>query len=128
IGNTRVEVVQLMRRPQAGLHYSVEGLFAHVRANLSPEFQVAVHTAPCMSRGLAARVRNVRWARQFAGRVAHVTGDITYVVPAAGPRAIMTVLDTGWVRRRAISQIAFELLWYRLPARACAALTTLSRF
>ena len=123
-----IQVAHLMRRPEAGLHYSVEGLFETVRAYMPAGFDVRAHTAPRMSRGVAGRIHNVMWARRFAGQLVHVTGDITYVVPALGSRAIMTVLDTGWVRRGAIGQAMFELLWYRLPARRSLALTTISEF
>jgi len=123
-----LDVVQIMRRPQGGNNYSIEGLFAAVRAALPADIAVEVATAPCASRGVARRLANLVWAARWRRRLVHVTGDILYVTPALGARTLITVTDVGWAPFGRFAQAVYDAAWLAIPVRHARMVTTISSF
>lgn len=112
-GATRV--TQILR-PARGA-YSIERVYADVRAQLPADIAVRVWTCPHASRGLGARLRGALAARRVAGGLCHVTGDAHYLglfLPRA--RTIHTVHDCDFVTRaRGLKRFLLWLFWLRLP-------------
>jgi glycosyltransferase involved in cell wall biosynthesis len=99
-----------------------------VREHLPHDILATEAIAPWPSRGLSRRLGNALWASRWRGELSHLTGDVLYLAPALGPRTVITVLDTGWLPRNALSQAIYEALWFRWPARAACAITTISSY
>lgn len=124
----RLQVLFVQRRP-TGAQMSIERLFAQVRCGLGAGVDWETLVCPCPSRGLVARLWNmwVAW-RASHGKICHLTGDVHYlalVLPRR--RLVLTVHDCavlhrlqGW--RRAL----VRWLWYDLPVRRAAVVTTVS--
>lgn len=120
-------VIHHQRRPLPH-QVSIERLFESVRGALSPRWSAEVAVSPQYTKGLGPRLRNLRAASQRVGDVHHVVGDVQYLALALPPeRLVVTIHDcvtlhrlVGWPRE------AFRQLWYRLPARRAAVVTTIS--
>ncbi|MEB3196902.1 MAG: glycosyltransferase family 1 protein [Candidatus Sericytochromatia bacterium] len=116
-----------MRHPGAGFH-SIEGLFGAVLPHLPAAWRAELVVVPQPSRGLWPRLQNLWFCRRAAAELNHVTGDIHYVVfglPRA--RTILTIHDCGFLRKPGrLRRALLRWLWYVLPARRVAALTTVS--
>ena len=107
---------------------SIERLFESVRGAMSPRWTAEVAVSPCYTLGVEPRLRNLRAAARRKGDVHHVVGDVQYLafgLPAE--RLVVTIHDSvtlyrlsGWRRE------LFRQLWYRLPARRAAVVTTSS--
>src|SRR5262245_51693851 len=87
------QVSHIMRRPQGENNYSIEGMFASVRAPLLSDIDVRVHVAPCQSRALVRRLANSAWAlrlREIASHTLQATSrmshDCSLHVPYHNPR------------------------------------------
>lgn len=122
-----MQVIQIQRRPGSS-QYSVESYFERVRACLSGSVSAISAVAPCFSRGVSGRVANLWWALQFRNRLAHVTGDVNYLVLALKRRrCVLTVLDCEVLERLAgIRRWIVWLLWFRLPVCRAAVVTVIS--
>lgn len=123
-------VTQFRRRARAHGNFSVEQLFDALAERLRDRCAIRSIACPFESSGLWRRVANAAHAARQAGGVNHVTGDVHYLaLGLPGRRTILTILDCGRLReltgpRRAI----LEWLWFRLPARRVARVTTISAF
>lgn len=121
-------VVQFLRKPNP-TQFSIEGYCERVRNSLQGKVEIRAHVAPCYSRGVLRRIRNVINAALSQGDVNHVTGDIHYAVFLMRKRkTILTIHDceilarlSGW--RRA----AVKYLWFTLPARRVSCITVNSK-
>lgn len=117
----------VLRHPGPG-QFSVERVFRDVLAALPADIDARLVTVPFFSKGVIPRLRNVLFTARLEADVVHITGDIQYcALGVRARRCLLTVLDlgsvwrlTGWRRR------LLTLLWYRLPARRAAAVTTIS--
>lgn len=115
-------------RAHAPGQFSVERVFSDVVDALPPDVDASLVEVPFPSRGVLPRLRNMLFVARLQADVVHITGDIQYCALAVrSSRCVLTVLDlvsvwrlTGWRRR------ILELLWYRLPVRRAAAVTTIS--
>lgn len=106
----------------------MERVFRDVTAALPTDIDASLIEVPYPSRGIVSRLRNMFFTARIRADVVHITGDIQYCALAVRPsRCLLTVLDlaslrrlTGWRRRILL------LLWYRLPVRRVAAVSTIS--
>lgn len=125
----RYQVVMFQRRPLPGQH-SLERVFATVRDALPEDIEVVVHTMPFASRGIPNRVRNMAFAWRNRGDVNHITGDVHYLALCLpGRRTMLTIADlVSLGRLTGLARLLVELLWYRLPVRRVACVTTISEW
>lgn len=124
-----IDVVQFQRRPSSGA-FSVERLFADVRAELPPDFSVKLRVNRYPSRGVLQRVADAILAARQQGDVNHILGDVHYLAWfLARKRTILTVLDcVSLERMTGLRRWLFWLLWYRLPLRRAAQVTVISEY
>lgn len=120
-------VVLVMRRGGPG-QFSVERVFRDVTEALPRDVEASLVEVPCSSRGVLPRLRNMLFTARLRADVVHVTGDIQYCLLATRrSRSVLTVLDLGSLWRLAgWRRWMLFLLWYRLPVRHAAAVTTIS--
>lgn len=120
-------VTQFTRRPAPGA-FSLERVFADVRAAMPNGVQVTEARNAHLSQGLLPRLRDAWAARRHTGAVNHITGDVHYLcffLPRA--RTLLTVHDTVLVdRERGLKRFVLWLLWFWLPARRCTRMTAIS--
>lgn len=122
-----LSVVLVIRR-HAPRQFGVERVFRDVADALPLDIQASLIEVPYASRGILPRIGNILFTARLRADVVHITGDIQYCALAVRPsRCLLTVLDlvslwrlTGWRRRILL------LLWYRLPVRRVAAVSTIS--
>ena len=120
-------VVYFQRRPLPG-YFSLERLFADVRAGMPPKINCRVWVARFFSLGLWRRMWNVFEAPLHQGDVNHITGDIHYLdFLLRKQRTLLTIPDCaslerlhGW--RRAVLRV----FWYTLPVRRAALVSVIS--
>ncbi len=123
-----MKVVHHERLPYAG-QVSIERLFEEIRAFLPDEFEVTQATSPQPSRGLLSRLANLKSARRQVGDIHHIVGDTHYLaLGLGGGRTVLTIHDCaalnrlgGWKRE------ILRQLWYVLPMRRAAVVTTISQ-
>jgi glycosyltransferase involved in cell wall biosynthesis len=125
-----IDVIHHERRPLANFSYSIEKYFQTVRTLMPHDIVVRQCQAPNESRGILPRVRNIVSARACGGQLHHVTGDIHYVamgLPAQ--RTVVTVHDLAFLHNTSHARRAvIEWLWYSIPLRRAALVTTVSQF
>lgn len=122
-----MDVVFFHRRPQPG-DFSLERLFAEVRAAMPAEVRCRVQVSRFASRGLWKRVYNVFEAFFRQGEVNHITGDVHYLTFLLSKRrTLLTIPDCaslerlhGWKRE------VLRLFWYTLPVRRAALVSVIS--
>jgi glycosyltransferase involved in cell wall biosynthesis len=122
-----ISVIHHQRSPAQG-GYSLERVFASVRAHLDPGFQVRTAIAPYVSRGLARRAWNIASAAREKADVHHITGDIHYLaLGLPRQRTVLTVPDCG--RMHVLNRYRrplYRLAWLQLPVRIAAFVTAIS--
>jgi len=122
-------VTYLLRHPVPGWH-SIETVFATVAAHLPGDVVATTEVSPRPSTGFAARLVNLLAAVRLRRRpgVLHITGDVHYlalVLPRR--RTVLTVHDLGTLAVGGRSHRALiALLWFHLPVRWVAHVTTIS--
>lgn len=122
-----MRVSHFSRRPAAG-GFSIERVFTDVRAELPAYIEVENFRNRHLSQGLLPRIYDSWNVRKNIADVNHITGDVhylSYFLPKA--RTILTVHDTVLVEReQGLKRLILWLLWFWLPSRRCAWLTTIS--
>lgn len=123
----RIRVVHFQRRPLTG-QYSLERLFADVRAALSDRIDVKIWQSRHGSIGVWRRLYSVFEAAVAQGEVNHVTGDVhflTYLMDRK--RTVLTIADCVTLERlRGLKRRVFWFFWYWLPVQRCRAITVIS--
>jgi glycosyltransferase involved in cell wall biosynthesis len=109
-------------------HFSLERLFADVRDSLPADISCRVATSRYESRGLFKRIYNILEARRRQTDVNHITGDVHYLALLISPRStVLTILDCVCLdRHRGWRQAVLRWLWFELPTRRAAVVTTIS--
>lgn len=113
-----LSVVHFMRRPRPA-SFSIERLYADVRAHLPADCQVSTWTCRHLSTGVWPRLRDTFAARRAQGHVNHVTGDVHFLTLLMDPRrTVLTVHDLVSLKRlRGLRRWVFWLVWYWLPVQ-----------
>lgn len=122
-----LEVVHFHRKP-AARNFSIERLFADVRAALPPDIRCRIEVSPEVSQGFLPRWRSLRAAGRVAGPVNHVTGDVHFLaLGLPGPRTILSVMDCGNLHRLAgWRRAVLKFFWFTWPLRRVRVVTTIS--
>lgn len=99
--------------------WSIEKIFAEIRAHFSSNTEVEVAEVPEYSRGLFPRLRNIRFASRLQHSLTHITGDIHYV--ALGLRkknTLLTIHDLGFMNQyKGMVRFVLWLFWIYIPVR-----------
>lgn len=123
----KASVTWLMRHPRANTNHSIERCFKAIdggmRTVASPPMQPLVHVAPRPTSGLFSMLQNCWAALQIQADIAHITGDIHYVLPfVRAKHRILTVHDVGHVQDPTHSKLKrwlLLLIWFKWPLRHC---------
>jgi glycosyltransferase involved in cell wall biosynthesis len=116
------------RRPARG-NFSVERFFDAVRKNLPKSIEQEVFVPRYVSRGIFTRVYDIIEAAFHQADVNHITGDVHFLSYLMHKnKTILTILDCGFLHHKmsAVSRAIIKLLWYQIPARRVAYITTIS--
>lgn len=123
-----MRVIFFHRKPRPNQNYSVESLFAFVRANLPSDIDWEVKELKYISEGFFKRLYIGIEAAINQKGINHITGDINFIALFLKKRyTILTILDIGFLNTK--SQIKFWLLklfWVALPVRRSELITTIS--
>lgn len=116
-----------MRRPLAG-YYSIERLYADVRAQFPPDISVHVRVSRYYSKGLWGRFFDTVAASWHQGDVNHITGDVHFLTFFLRKRrTVLTVHDCGRIESLSgVRRRVYWFFWLWLPAQRCAAITVVS--
>ena len=125
----RVKVAFYQRKPTAGT-FSVEGYFALIRELFPSRVEWKLVIPRYESRGVWRRIHNLLEARLNQGDVNHIAGDIHHVALFLEKRrTVLTILDCGFeASSTGLRRIILRWLWFRIPARRVAAITTISNY
>ncbi len=123
-----MQVTYFQRKPRPTGNYSLEAIFADVRARL-PAVDSRLHIAPCFSNGLLRRLAIMVDAYAHQGQINHVTGDINFAAIFLNHRkTVLTVLDCfGVEERRGLNGKLFRKLWIEWPVYRSRLVTTISQ-
>jgi glycosyltransferase involved in cell wall biosynthesis len=122
-----VTAIHFLRRPGPRA-FSIERLFADVRAALPADIACAVQVSPYESRGVLPRLRNILAARRARGPVNHITGDVHFLALGLPKRrTILTVHDCGNLHRlKGWRRAVLKWFWFTWPMRHVCVVTTVS--
>jgi len=115
------------RRPQ-GANFSIERIFADVRAAMPKEVEAKVAVSRYPSRGIWRRLYNIIEATFRQGDINHITGDVHFLsFLLRKSKTILTIHDSVSLHRlRGLRKRVFYFCWYWLPIRRTALVTTIS--
>ena len=131
-GHQKPTVTFFFRKPRPEYH-SIENLFRQVLGGLRlqrPEW--TIETAVCPQSRITPQTlwRNTWFAHRKRGVVNHITGDVHYIALGCGAgQTVLTIHDCVILSRnqhRPLRFMFFRLLWYYLPIRRAAVVTTIS--
>ena len=109
-------------------HVSIERLFDEIRRHLPKRWEPEIAVCPNPSRGLIPRLGNMRAARQRAGTINHIVGDVHYLalsLPRNG--LVLTIHDCATLSRlQGLAQSVFRQLWFSGPMARAQVVTTIS--
>lgn len=120
-------VVHFLRKP--GLRgFSIERLFADVRAALPADIACTVCVSRFESQGFLARLYNVAEAAWRRGPVNHITGDVHFLAMGLPRRrTILSVMDCGNLHRlKGWRRAILKFFWFTWPLRCVRLVTTIS--
>jgi glycosyltransferase involved in cell wall biosynthesis len=110
--------------------FSVEQVFSDVRHSLPPFVKGKVLSSRYASRGFLRRLYNSIEAALSQGEINHITGDVHFLACFLHKKnTILTVHDCGGLHRLSgVRREMLKLLWYTIPCRRSALITTISEF
>ena len=110
--------------------FSVERVFSSVRHSLPPRVQSKLLVSRFTSRGLLRRLYNAIEAAVKQGSINHITGDVHYLASFLRKSStVLTIHDCRSLHRLSgIRRQIVKLLWYDIPCRRSALITTISDF
>lgn len=116
------------RRPQ-GANFSIERLFADIRAAMPEDVDARVAVSRFPSRGLWGRVYNAIEAAFRQGDVNHITGDVHFLTfLLRRKKTLLTIHDLVSVHRlTGLRKRVFLFFWYWLPIKRAALVTVISQ-
>jgi glycosyltransferase involved in cell wall biosynthesis len=125
----RTSVVFMQRKPNR-INFSLERMYEMIREALPPDIEARQWVSRFESRGIWRRVWNMIEAVFHQSGVNHIAGDVHYIaILLRKRRTVLTILDTVGLRRlTGWRRSVFKFLWYTLPARRAATITTISHF
>ncbi len=119
--------ISYLFRSAALRRFSIEGVFDTVMDHLPDGYVAQPWFAPSPRVRPDGMKANMRAAAQIDADVAHVTGDIHYVVPALRVPSVLTIHDCINIKRLSgLKRTVFRYLWFVRPVRAAGAVTAIS--
>lgn len=118
------------RRPARG-NFSIERVFNVVRKNLPKSLEQEVFIPKYISKGFFTRVYDIIEAAFYQGDINHITGDVHFLSYLLRKnKTVLTMLDCGfhYARLSKLSKAIIKLLWYTIPSKRVAYITTISQF
>lgn len=123
----RIEVTHFSRKPPLGA-FSIERVFADIRAAMPGEVAVKEQMNAHFSRGMLQRLQDAWAARRHSSQVNHVTGDVhylTFFLPKK--RTILTIHDTVMIERESgLKRLILWLFWLWVPVHRAGWITAIS--
>ena len=120
-------VTWVKRQPRIDSNHSIERCFDAIESGFNGQlecpFVITSAVVPLSTNGVWSMIKNCARALNVRTDIAHVTGDINYVLPfLRSKRRLLTVHDVGHVQDPAHS--AFKrwlllLIWFRFPLIFC---------
>ena len=127
-----MKVTYVIRSPGTG--YSIETLFGSITGVLSRPGSLITPSwlvLPRISQGLLTVWQNIVFVRKARLSKVHITGDIHYaVLGARTKKTVLTIHDCVILRKNShnwVRFLVFKWLWYSLPIRRAAIVTTISK-
>ena len=122
-----ISVTHFQRKPGLGM-FSLERLFADIRAAMPIDINVRAQDCAFISRGLWRRLYNMVEAIFRQGDINHVTGDVHYLTYLLKKKiTVLTIPDcVGLDPLQGFKQWLLWLFWYWLPMHRVNAVTVIS--
>lgn len=122
-----MRVIFYHRKPH-GANFSIERLFADVRAAMPKEVVAKVAVSRYPSRGIWKRLYNTIEATFRQGDINHITGDVHFLALLLRKRkTILTIHDLVSLHRlKGVHRILFLIFWYWLPIKRSSVVTAIS--
>lgn len=126
-----MKVTYIIRSPGTGhsietLFRSIVGVLSRPGSSITPVWLVL----PKISQGLLTVWQNIVFVRKARLSNVHITGDIHYAVLGVRTnKSVLTIHDCVILRKNAHNWVRFQVfkwLWYSLPIRRAAIVTTIS--
>jgi glycosyltransferase involved in cell wall biosynthesis len=121
----RAKVTWIKRQQRANSNHSIERCFAAIESGFRAGEELAIdlntEVVPLATDGLWSIVKNCIATCKIRTDLAHITGDINYVVPLVrANKRLLTVHDVGHVQDPKHSKFKrwfLLLIWFRIPLR-----------
>ena len=121
----RARVTWIQRQQRANSNHSIERCFAAIESGFRAGEELAIdlnaEVVPMATGGVWSMVKNCLAACKIRTDLAHITGDINYVVPfVRANKRLLTVHDVGHVQDPKHSKFKrwlLLLIWFRIPLR-----------
>jgi len=117
------------RKARPGTDFSIETIFANVRANLKDRVNIRVLTCTWYNRGYLSKLLNILQAalRQNGG-INHITGEVHFInFLMQKKRTILTIHDCAMVERKTgAAQKIIKWLYLTEPVKHAQLITTVS--
>lgn len=123
----RAKVTWIQRQQRSNSNHSIERCFAAIESGFKPGSESIIDltttVVPKSTNGVLSMIQNCMAARKIRTDLAHITGDINYVVPfVRAEKRLLTVHDVGHVQDPKHSKLKRRillLLWFQIPLRFC---------
>ena len=127
LNDASISVVHLLRFPRDHL-FSIERVFATVRAALPQDIRSSVWSAPNVPNSIKNWIVDAMAVRRLDADVLHITGDAHYLTWLLDPaRTVLTIHDVESLdRMRGVKQMVFRWLWFTLPVRNSGTVVVIS--
>jgi glycosyltransferase involved in cell wall biosynthesis len=121
----RAKVTWIKRQQRANSNHSIERCFAAIESGFRAGEELAIdlntEVVPLATSGVWSMVKNCIATWKIRTDLAHITGDINYVVPfVRANKRLLTVHDVGHVQDPKHSKFKrwfLLLIWFRIPLR-----------
>lgn len=108
--------------------FSLERMFADLRAHLPEDIRSEVSYSRYVSSGLFKRLYDICRSYFYQGDINHVTGDVHFLTYfLSRKKTVLTILDCVMMERLSgIKRLLFWIFWLWLPEKRCSAITVIS--
>lgn len=122
-----MHVTYFHRLPQ-DFHFSIEKLFNTIRESLPHGINWTIQVCPHSSTGLFNRIKNIRFANKYKGKLNHITGDVHYITLGLPKnRTINTYHDFTFLKtNNLLKRALLKFFWVQLPVKRSAVITVIS--
>ena len=127
----KLKVAFFQRRPRPNFNYSMEAIFADVRARLSDRIEATVHLCKEYNDGAKSKITNIVEAKARQGsEVNHITGEVHFLnLLMDSNRVLLTIHDCRFMQRKAgskVQSLIMNYLYLKWPVAKSRYVTTVS--